>query len=194
MIKETKKEAMINFLKKNVYAIVAGVILIVLGITLALIVNNKKVVDNNPDDNVNAGAVTFYVPLLNATVEKGFSDTKLMYNETLKQWEAHMAIQLVASDSSSVYAALEGTVLEMYENYLEGKVIVLQHANNLKTVYKSLGSTSDLQVGDTVSKGQVIGTTGMCASELDFGNHLHFEVEENDKKVDPAGYLNLTDK
>lgn len=194
MIKETKKEAMLNFLKKNVYAIVAGVILIVLGITLALIVNNKKVVDNNPDDNVNAGAVTFYVPLLNATVEKEFSDTKLMYNETLKQWEAHMAIQLVASDSSSVYAALEGTVLEMYENYLEGKVIVLQHANNLKTVYKSLGSTSDLQVGDTVSKGQVIGTTRMCASELDFGNHLHFEVEENDKKVDPAGYLNLTDK
>lgn len=92
MIKETKKEAMLNFLKKNVYAIVAGVILIVLGITLALIVNNKKVVDNNPDDNVNAGAVTFYVSLLNATVEKGFSDTKLMYNETLKQWEAHMAI------------------------------------------------------------------------------------------------------
>ena len=117
-----------------------------------------------------------------------------MFNETLKQGEAHMAIDLSATEASSVYSALDGTVSEIYENYLEGNVIVIEHANNLKTIYKSLSGTSDLQVGDTVSKGQVIGTVGTCAAEAHLGTHLHFEVEEDETPVDPAGYLNLTDK
>jgi stage II sporulation protein Q len=117
-----------------------------------------------------------------------------MYNETLKQWEAHMAIDLTTTGNSNVYAVLDGKVSNVYKNYLDGNVVVIEHANNLKTIYKSLDSTSSLKVGDMVSKGQVIGTTGLSASEAHLGNHLHFEVEENNKKIDPSGYLNLTDK
>ena len=57
-----------------------------------------------------------------------------------------------------------------------------------------MASTKDLKVGDMVSRGQVIGAIGSNASEAYLGNHLHFEVEENGKKIDPSGYLNLSGK
>lgn len=192
---ESKKEKVLRFLKKYCYVLVAGVLLVVLSIILAVSANKTKVIDNNNEkEPVNADSINFYLPLLNAQVSKDFSDTKLMYNETLKQWEAHMALDLTTTGNSNVYAALDGKVTKVYENYLEGKVIEIEHANNLKTIYKSLDSTSSLQVGDAVSKGQVIGTAGKSASEAHLGTHLHFEVEENGKKIDPSGYLNLTDK
>lgn len=192
---ESKKEKVLRFLKKYFYVFVAGVLLIVLSIILAVSANKPQVTDNNNEkEPVNADSINFYLPLLNAQVSKDFSDTKLMYNETLKQWEAHMALDLTTTGNSNVYAALDGKVTKVYENYLEGKVIEIEHANNLKTIYKSLDSTSSLQVGDAVSKGQVIGTAGKSASEAHLGTHLHFEVEENGKKIDPSGYLNLTDK
>ena len=105
-----------------------------------------------------------------------------------------MAIDLTAAANSSVYAVIDGKVESVYENYLDGKVVVIEHANNLKTIYKSLANTASLKVGDMVSKGQVIGETGLSAGESYLGNHLHFEVEENGKKIDPSGYLNLSDK
>lgn len=190
------KEKVLRFLKKYSFAFVAAVLFIVLSVTLAVSVSNPQENDknNNEKEPVDSSAITFYLPLLNATVSKDFSDTKLMYNETLKQWEAHKALDLVTTGNSNVYAALDGTVTNIYENYLEGKVIEIEHANNLKTIYKSLDSTSSLQVGDTVSKGQVIGTAGTSASEAHLGTHLHFEVEEDGKKIDPNGYLELTDK
>ena len=192
---ESKKEKVLRFLKKYFYVFVAGVLLIVLSIILAVFANKPQVTDNNNEkEPVNADSINFYLPLLNAQVSKDFSDTKLMYNETLKQWEAHMALDLTTTGNSNVYAALDGKVTKVYENYLEGKVIEIEHANNLKTIYKSLDSTSSLQVGDAVSKGQVIGTAGKSASEAHLGTHLHFEVEENGRKIDPSGYLNLTDK
>ena len=190
-----KKEEILSFIKRYSYLFIVALLFVVLSVTLSLIDTNPKVNDkNNNKQEVNAGAITFYSPLLNCSLQKGFSDTNLMYNETLKQWEAHMAIDLTTTGNPNVYAVLDGKVSNVYKNYLDGNVVVIEHANNLKTIYKSLDSTASLKVGDMVSKGQVIGTTGLSASEAHLGNHLHFEIEENNKKIDPSGYLNLTDK
>ena len=193
--KNSKKKEILLFVKRYLYLFVVVALFIILSVTLSLIDTNSNVVDKNTTkQEVNAGVTTFYSPLLNCSLQKDFSDTNLMYNETLKQWEAHMAIDLVASEKSNVYAVLDGKVASVYENYLEGKVVVIEHIDGLKSFYKSLDSTASLKVGDIVSKGQVIGETGLSASEAHLGNHLHFEVEKNGKKIDPSGYLNLNDK
>lgn len=196
---KTTKDKILGVLKKYSYIFVTVALLIVLSIILAVNVSKTPVVDNNTNNNidnqpVNSGAVTFYLPVLNCSAIKEYSDTKLMYNNTLNQWEAHMALDLTGNAGDSVYAALDGKVVAVYDNYLEGKVVELEHKDNLKTIYKSMADTLDLKVGDTVSRGQVIGKVGTSASEAHLGNHLHFEVEENGKKIDPSGYLNLTDK
>lgn len=79
------------------------------------------------------------------------------------------------------------------ENILEGGKIVLSHGNGLYTVYASVDAASGLRAGDTVEQGEVIGTVSAAAdamgNEFNEGAHLHFEVLENEKQIDPATYL-----
>ena len=196
---KTTKDKIWGILKKYSYVIIAAVLLIIMSIILEVSVNNTQDIDKNINNNansepVNSGAATFYLPVLNCSAIKDFSDTSLMFNETLNQWEAHMALDLSANAGDNVYAALDGKVVAVYDNYLDGKVVELEHKNNMKTIYKSMNSSGDLKVGDLVSRGQVIGSVGTSAAEAHLGNHLHFEIEENGKKIDPSGYLTLADK
>lgn len=191
MNKQLNKKEIFAFLKKYGYILILSVTLLAVAIVLAVTVNNSS--DNKvPTDNQ---PLTLYSPIMNATVAKGYSDTSLMYNSTLKQWEAHKAITFTVGANTDVFAALDGTVKEIYSNYLEGTVVVLQHANGIKTVYGSLAENVKVKVGDLVTKGDVIGVASNTANaEFNLGNHLRFELLENDVSVDPSSYLNLSNK
>ncbi len=192
-MKENKKEAIIDFLKRYGYIIALSVIMIVASIILVVFANNSKSVDNK--QQVNTEPVSFYSPLLSYTIAKDYNDTNLVYNSTLKQWEAHKGICFTASENSSVFACLDGVVEDVYTNHLNGTVVVLKHDNNLKTYYSSLAEDVKVKVGDNVKRGSVIGqVSNTGANELNLGNHLHFEVTENNVKVDPATYLDLEAK
>lgn len=71
-----------------------------------------------------------------------------------------------------------------------GNVVYVEHANGIQTRYAHLrhGSIpSNIKVGAIVEKGQVLGYMGTTGYST--GVHLHFEVLENGKRVDPAPYL-----
>lgn len=47
-----------------------------------------------------------------------------------------------------------------------------------------------MEVGDSVTTGQIIGAVGQTAvAETDKPSHLHFEMMEDGENVDPANYL-----
>ena len=187
------KEAIFGFLKK--YGYIIGMSLFLLILSIILLVNGNKPTPSDSNTPVNAEPQTFYSPLLTYTVAKDFNNKNLVYNSTLKQWEAHKGICFTASENADVYAVLDGTVEDVYTNYLNGTVVVLKHANNLKTYYSSLSEDVLVKKGDTVSRGSVIGkVSSTAANELNLGNHLHFEVTDNNVKVDPNLYLNLEQK
>lgn len=191
MNKQSTKNQMLSFLKKYGYIFAVSAVLLSLAIVLSFVVNNNDEgttpVDTNP--------ITFYSPILNATVAKGYSDSSLVYNTTLKQWEAHKAVTFTVPTNSDVYAALDGVVKEIYNNYLDGTVIVLEHANKLSTVYGSLAENVEVKVGDLVRRGDVIGKASSTAhQEHELGNHLRFELLEDGVKIDPSNYLNLENK
>lgn len=193
MREKTNKEVVINFLKKYGYIIGLSIIMLALSIILIVFANKPQANDNNQP--VNTDHVTFYSPLLNFTVAKDYNDKNLVYNTTLKQWEAHKGVCFTAPEGSDVFAALDGVVEDVYTNHLDGTVVVLSHNNNLKTYYSSLAKDAPVKKGDTVKKGDVIGKiSNTGANELNLGNHLHFEVTENDVKVDPSLYLDLGNK
>ena len=56
--------------------------------------------------------------------------------------------------------------------------------------------SSNLEVGQTVAKGQVIATVAEATGdEYKFGSHLHFEIRDADgKTIDPATVLNIEEK
>ncbi len=187
-----RNEKLLNLLKKYGYLALLSIGVLALVLVIAITSATKKPEENVPVSNQ---TITFGMPILDATVSKSFSDQKLQYNKTLNQFEAHLGMDFQAVANSNVYAVLDGTVAEIYNDYLEGTVMVIAHDNNLKSVYGSLDSNIDLKVGDIVKKGDVIGKIGTSAAgELNEGNHLHFELLDNDKEVDPAGYLNISDK
>lgn len=187
-----KKKFSLNY----IYATLIGMFVVACSLTIAL-VNSGKVQDNANigGSEVPVSANTYVVPMRNATINKDFSSTELQFNDTLKQWEIHKAIDFVATDDTQVFAVANGTVSKVYNNYLEGGVVEISHNNGLVTVYKSLSTEINVAVGDVVSAGDVIGTAGVTmAQELNSGAHLHFEMLVNGVKVDPNNYLPLGNK
>ena len=86
----------------------------------------------------------------------------------------------------SVRAAASGTVLvSTYNAGGYGYYVVIDHGNGLTTVY---AHNSQLLVssGQRVSQGDVIAYAG--ASGYATGAHVHFEVRENNTKVNPLKY------
>ena len=84
------------------------------------------------------------------------------------------------------------------DTLLEGGKVVIDHGNGLKSEYASIDVAAGLQVGDSVAQGEVIGTVSAAAdvmgNEYNEGAHLHFEVTQDGKSIDPASYLDLDEK
>jgi hypothetical protein len=103
----------------------------------------------------------------------------------------HYGIDLAANRGTPVYAARAGVVLFAGQDNGYGKTIVLQHGTHFKTRYAHLDRIS-VRTGDTVVRGIAIGTvgaTGYVRKKGGDGSHLHFEVYNQGKRVDPLQFL-----
>jgi len=105
-----------------------------------------------------------------------------------KRWgRDHEGIDMKAPTGTPVLAAADGEVVyagDKVRGY--GNMIVLQHANNLLTVYAH-SSLLLVRAGDRVTVGQEIcrvGDTGHSTAP-----HLHFEVRRKEEPQDPLQFL-----
>lgn len=192
---QTKKSKFKNFIKSNLfYTIVVGVVLLAIGL-VGVISTPSTPKEPEPLTPVDAPAITYTLPLQNYTVLKDYSDSELMYNATLKRWESHKAIDLSASEGANVVSVADGKVTQVYNNYLDGTVVVIEHANNMKSLYSSLNSAVKVKVGDEIKKGDVIGQVSTTANgEHTDGSHLHFEFYRDGVKVNPNDYIAFSEK
>ncbi len=185
-----------KFLKDYSYwiGLTLSLILLITVVTVAAL--NKPVApeEDNFTPVVN-DEIKFANPVTEISLIKDFSNTALQYSNTLKLWQAHKAIDLSAAEGTDVLAVMDGTVIEVTYNYLMGNIVKLNVGNGLIVVYASLQSDIPVKVGDSVTKGSVIGKVGNTAkSESSDGPHLHLEVLLNDQLVDPNLYLDLGEK
>jgi len=102
----------------------------------------------------------------------------------------HYGIDLASENNESfdVLAAMSGTVTRVEQVPVVGHLIEITHENGLSTVYQSVEQVQVAQ-GDQVAKGQVIAKSGRNELEKDLGNHVHFEVWENNQPVNPENYI-----
>lgn len=107
-------------------------------------------------------------------------------------WRWHFGIDFGAPVGTDVVAAFEGTVESIVVgDNIEATAITIAHRNNLKTVYQFIDIREGLQVGDKVTRGEVIATVAEASGdEFKLGSHLHFEILNNGENVDPNDYLN----
>ncbi|MBQ8343333.1 MAG: M23 family metallopeptidase [Clostridia bacterium] len=130
-----------------------------------------------------------------ATVTVG-NDYGFHQSQTLGWYYVHEGVDFTAAAGTEVLAADDGVVESVYkDDLLLGTEIVISHGDGLKTLYRFVTETDGLTVGKTVKKGDVIATVAEpTGNEYKDGAHLHFEVLENGKSVDPTKYLTLEEK
>jgi len=188
-----KNERKKKMIKTTTYSLIVA-FTIILGATL-IAVNSNKTKSSSPVLQTSTSQISYTSPLKDAVVFKDYNANELQYNDTLKQWEIHKAIDLVSDSSNEVLAIANGTVTNIYTNYLEGTVIEISHNNGLVSIYKSLNQDVKVKLGDSVKLGNVIGTVANSMSrELNSGNHLHLEVLLNKSAVNPNEYIDFSKK
>ena len=187
----------ITFFKRYGYYCIAGILVLAIALTVVFAMPDDSKVNTGPSDeiiDVGTQAISWGLPMQDFTVLKAYSASELQYNKTLNQWEAHKSYDLVSSDLS-VYSVANGTVTSVENDYLLGTIVTITHNDGFVTCYASLAPDVPVKTGDKVEKGQEIGQASDSAeSESAEGNHLHFEMFKNGKKVDPSNYLNLSNK
>lgn len=103
--------------------------------------------------------------------------------------DKHFGVDLAAGPREGVMAALDGTVVLAAYIAGEGRVVMIQHAQNFLTVYRHCGGLMCAS-GDQVKGGDVIALT-QDRKDADGGSHpfFHFELWHGGVPVDPARYV-----
>ena len=102
----------------------------------------------------------------------------------------HEGIDLVAPAGTPVYAAADGVVVDAAPNGRYGNWIHIDHGGKIATVYGHLMAFAPgIESGEAVVRGELIGFVGSTGRST--GAHLHFEVLDNGKPVNPITHPEL---
>ncbi|PIE04643.1 MAG: peptidase M23 [Spirochaetales bacterium] len=106
-----------------------------------------------------------------------------------KYWYLHRGVDLAFGYGVPIMATANGKVVKKeFDKRGFGYYIDIQHNYGFKTRYAHL-QRQLVEVGQTVSQGEVIGTMGNTG--MSTGPHLHYEVMIGTQLVDPIKFLNM---
>lgn len=194
--------------KKLLYGILAGVGVLLIAAAIILTVYFTTRGDNMADeppavvtpgdddkddtddtDEPTSGDAAFVLPVEGTYSEYG----AIYYNETLNKIYRHNAVDFEAAEGAPVVCIADGTVLEISLSEELGNLVTVDHGDGLVSSYRFLEPKEGLKAGDTLSKGDELGTVAApYGTEAHGGAHLHFELSLDGESVDPADHLDLT--
>lgn len=98
----------------------------------------------------------------------------------------HDGIDIKGDVGDNIYSVNDGVVINADWSTGYGRLIKIQHANNIVTYY---GHCSKILVekGDKVKQGEIVGEIGMSGRTT--GSHLHFEVRKDNIPLNPLKYI-----
>lgn len=110
----------------------------------------------------------------------------MRFHPILKYNRMHNGIDFGGGYGAPVYATGNGVVISTSRLSGYGNAIIVEHGGGMSSVYGHL-SRIMVSTGAAVKRGQRIGSIG--SSGLSTGPHLHFEIRQNGRPVNPAAYL-----
>ncbi len=99
----------------------------------------------------------------------------------------HYGIDIGCKENSEIRSVLSGKVEKAEECPSYGKYIIIDHGNNIKSLYAHCNELK-VKPADTIKTGQVIALAGSTGDST--GVHLHLEIIISGKNYDPAPLLN----
>ena len=100
--------------------------------------------------------------------------------------EFHEAIDIANCEETPIRATADGKVVFSDWQGSYGRAIMIDHGHGFATRYCHI-SVLIAKVGEQVKRGQVIALSGSTGSST--GPHLHYEVWNNGRPVNPINYL-----
>ena len=100
--------------------------------------------------------------------------------------EFHKGMDFAGKQGSDIVAVGGGMVTWAGKRYGYGNMVEITHGNGYVTRYGHLEKIV-VEVGQAVKKGQLIATLGSTGRST--GPHVHFEVIENGKTVNPLKFI-----
>ncbi len=158
--------------------------------------NIQKVTTDNLTAPVsNAVNAKFEKPVANGLLARAYSkDIDPVRYSTDGRYETNLGIDIKAEIGEPVVAVMDGIVKSVgidVDNQ-KGKMVTIEHQNGFVTKYANLDENILVKKGDKVTKKQQIGTVGNTTLDTNkevYGSHLHFEVLQGNKSIDPAKYI-----
>jgi murein DD-endopeptidase MepM/ murein hydrolase activator NlpD len=98
----------------------------------------------------------------------------------------HSGMDIAAAAGVPVLAPSAGKVIELGDFFFSGNLVYLDHGQGLISMFAHL-SEIDVELGQQVGKGQVIGKVGATGRVT--GPHLHWSLGLNGAWVDPALFI-----
>ncbi len=149
--------------------------------------------DTKKDDSTSQAAapLEFCLPV-NGYISKDYSMDMPVFSLTMNDYRTHSGLDIQASVGSAVAAVAEGEVTNRYTDPFMGICVEVTHEGGLVSRYMNLGEEfpEDAEVGSKVYCGQTIGCIGETAAvEAADTSHLHLELLQNGKNVDPLTYI-----
>ena len=137
--------------------------------------------------------IIFENPVENVNISKEYAADHLLQDKTTGIWQTHQAVDFACADGAEAKAVYSGTIESVVNSMMDGTIVTLKINDKLKVVYKSL-SEAYVESGDKIATGAKLGKVGTNVTEKAEGVHLHLELYEDGKLVDPGNYLAFDDK
>ncbi len=122
--------------------------------------------------------IGFFMSPVNGKIAKGFQPKK-----------KHFGVDIITKKDEPILAILDGVVVFSNWTSTEGNVIVIQHHNNIISVYKHC-SVLLKKLGDKVETADpiaIVGNSGQYTS----GPHLHFEIWQDGTALNPQELISF---
>jgi murein DD-endopeptidase MepM/ murein hydrolase activator NlpD len=115
-----------------------------------------------------------FQPAGGSQVESAFADFRTyVYGGKDVDRQVHLGFDLAKTANAPVAAANDGKVLYASDLGIYGNCVILDHGMGVQSLYGHL-SSFDVQDGQDVKKGQMLGKSGQTG--LAGGDHLHFSM------------------
>jgi murein DD-endopeptidase MepM/ murein hydrolase activator NlpD len=110
----------------------------------------------------------------------------MRYNPFGAERTFHSGVDISATPGTPIQATADGVVSYSGWTQPSGYVVVIQHGCGFSTAYAHNRGNA-VKVGQRVKRGETVGYIGSSGKST--GPHVHYEVWEKGKRIDPSKFL-----
>lgn len=125
----------------------------------------------------------FRLPLNKVIVSSGFGKVRTILGVT----KVHKGVDLVGAVGTPIYASFDGIVKVKKGSSSYGNYILLQHKDNVESLYAHMQKFAPkISQNTKVKRGDLLGYIGLTGRTM--GPHLHYEIRVNGNFMDPMRF------